>query len=353
VAGYPGRFSDGRVATSRVVELRLGATGLEIVEPGDALVTTWPYESLRRVDEPYPGRPLRLASSSDPEGRLTIDDPLTFEAIHPLASQLADRTDPEPRRGGWHGTAIGALLAVALGLVLCRTVDLVAIVPSSWENALGRGVVAQVAEGREPCAGRSGVAALQSLTDRLAAASGAEVPFVVHVLPLDVQNAFAAPGGHIVLLEGLLDQATSPDEVAGVLAHEMAHVLERDPTRNLIRTLGLQAVLSAALGGAPDLVRAGAEFGGTVATLSYNRSAEEAADARAVELLAAAGLRTGGLAEFFDRLERESGSDFRPPWLSSHPPTPLRAQLARERRHDGAPALDDPSWIALRAICKH
>ena len=107
-------------------------------------------------------------------------------------------------------------------------------------------------------------------------------------------NAFAAPGGHVVVLSGLIDEAKSGDEVAGVLAHEIAHVIHRHPMESLVRAMGL-AVLAEAL--------SGDGLGGTAAMLlavtAYSREAEAEADATAVALLEGSrGLRSVGLDRF-------------------------------------------------------
>ena len=136
-------------------------------------------------------------------------------------------------------------------------------------------------------------------------------------------NAFAAPGGHVVVLSGLIDEAKSGDEVAGVLAHEIAHVIHRHPMESLVRAMGL-AVLAEAL--------SGDGLGGTAAMLlavtAYSREAE--ADATAVALLEAAGYDPLGLTDFFGRMageEKRSGAGLIPSYLSTHPPSEARVRM--------------------------
>src|SRR5690606_26348291 len=107
--------------------------------------------------------------------------------------------------------------------------------------------------------------------------------FTVSVADDPQVNAFAAPGGRIVLLEGLLREAESPDEIAGVLAHEIGHVTERHPTAAALRLLGIQALLTGIFGDG-SLASAAAGAGGLLVALSYSRDDERTADRLAAEL---------------------------------------------------------------------
>lgn len=128
-------------------------------------------------------------------------------------------------------------------------------------------------------------------------------------------NALALPGGHIVVFTGLIRAAESAEEVAGVLAHEIGHVERRHALRNMIHGLGWRAVLGVALW----------DFSGGVwgnmarelVTLSYSRDLELEADREGVSLLRRAGLPADGMAQFFERMDRDAKSP--PALLSSHP----------------------------------
>ena len=65
------------------------------------------------------------------------------------------------------------------------------------------------------------------------------VPITVRVIPEKTVNAFAAPGGQVVLFSGLIEKAESPEEVAGVMAHEIAHAIERHPMQTMPRAAGM------------------------------------------------------------------------------------------------------------------
>ena len=95
-------------------------------------------------------------------------------------------------------------------------------------------------------------------------------------------NAFALPGGHIYVFQGLIDRAQSPDELAGVLAHEIGHVAHRDGTRTVLQTAGLSFLFGMMLG---DFFGGGAVViaAKTVLRSSYSRRVEAAADTYSVD----------------------------------------------------------------------
>jgi predicted Zn-dependent protease len=140
-------------------------------------------------------------------------------------------------------------------------------------------------------------------------------------------NAFALPGGFVTVNFGLLEEAESGEEVAGVLAHELQHALLRHGTRRVLRGLGVSAILGLLTGGG-DLQLLGGAASDLVA-LSYDREQESEADRRGVALLQKAGIDPSGLARFFERLAK-SPLPTPPALLSTHPDPGDRARWIRE-----------------------
>jgi predicted Zn-dependent protease len=137
-------------------------------------------------------------------------------------------------------------------------------------------------------------------------------------------NAFALPGGFIVVNRGLLAAAESGEEVAAVLAHELSHVTLRHSTKRLAGSLGASAALAFVLGmvdlGAPAYTLA------HLSGLGYERDQEREADEAGLTLLMRAGISPIGMATFFER----SSSSLRPPEIvSTHPDPGNRAERAR------------------------
>jgi len=142
-------------------------------------------------------------------------------------------------------------------------------------------------------------------------------------------NAFALPGGYVVVNRGLLESALAGDEVAGVLAHELSHVLSRHSTKRLVGSLGAGVALNIIFGvvdlGVPALTVA------HLSSLGYDRDQEREADEKGRELLIRAGISPAAMATFFERL---SDSVQLPEFISTHPDPGNRAEAAR-RAADG------------------
>jgi predicted Zn-dependent protease len=198
------------------------------------------------------------------------------------------------------------------------------------------------------CEAAPGRRALDELTGRLSQAAASPYQFRISVMDLDVPNAFALPGGRIVVFRGLIDFAESADEVAGVLAHEMGHVTYRHGTEGIVKSLGLAFFFGVMLG---DLGSGAIGLAGeTLVSTAYSRDAETEADGAALELLGRAGLRAEGVAEFFARLQETYGDmPAALALLSTHPTNESRAQ--RFTGATGAAALSEGDWQALKAIC--
>ncbi len=192
---------------------------------------------------------------------------------------------------------IAALAGVAVALWAWGGALLAAgapLLPRSWTEPLGEAVAADAGADRR-CAAPAGVEALDALVARVRPQT---LNVRVRVAPLKSVNAFAAPGGLVVLHDGLIRSAASPEEVAGVLAHELAHVELMHPEQALLRHFGGSLVMGALLGDVGSVVDTGL-------VLARSRAAERAADARGAAILAQARIPVAPLADFLTRLERQ------------------------------------------------
>lgn len=153
------------------------------------------------------------------------------------------------------------------------------------------------------------------------------VPWNTHVVddPKTV-NAFATPGGHLYIITGLLLAADNEAEVAGVLSHEVGHVVGRHSARQMVQAFGLQTIAAVALGKDPGtLAKIATTIGTQGALLAHSRSDENEADEYGARYASAAGYDPKGLATFFQKLGAQEGKVPQVfTWLSTHPATPDR-----------------------------
>jgi beta-barrel assembly-enhancing protease len=134
-------------------------------------------------------------------------------------------------------------------------------------------------------------------------------------------NAFAGPGGVVVVYSGLIAKTDSADELAGVLAHEIQHVEGRHALQAMIHSAGWAAILAVTLG---DVSAISGVLIHQVGNLRHSRKLEREADIGGVKALARAGISPAAMTQFFEKLaaeQKKSGGDAGFEWLSTHPAT--------------------------------
>jgi hypothetical protein len=361
----PAIFFDGATSARREVVVELAPEALHVRDAAGRLLAQWSYDHLEAM--PAPEHVLRLGEAGSARlARLEIRDPQ-------LAAAIDHRSLPVDRSGGterrmrakviaWSLAATAALVGVALFGLPAIAGRLTPLVPHSVERALGKPIDAQVrshldsarAGERFVCGAASteqaGRAAFDKLLGRLEAEAHLPVPLTARVLRHDDANAIALPGGYIYVFKGLIDRAETPDELAGVIAHEIGHVANRDGTRKVLESAGLSLLFGMLLG---DFVGGGAVVlaAQTILQNRYSRDVEAAADVYAVRLIGG----IGGDARALGRvLLRIAGAPHRgPKLLLDHPETKDRI-AAIEAMAPAAPArplLDEAEWAALKRVC--
>ncbi len=165
--------------------------------------------------------------------------------------------------------------------------------------------------------------------------SDAKIPFTIKVIDSDEANAFALPGGFFYVNKGLLLAADNEAELAGVMAHEIAHVAARHAMENMrkaqLAEIGA-TIGSIFLGGIPGMIyQSTAGLGLTALFLKFNRGAEEEADRLAAQYLWAAGYDPGAMSTMFEKLNAKNKKKpgFISRAFSTHPQTPDRLEASR------------------------
>jgi predicted Zn-dependent protease len=350
-----GRLSDGRSAGARSVNVSFGAVGLEIAGSDDPIPAVWPYATLGC------GTPLTRKSvdvllncKHALDATLFISSPEFVQEVARRAPQLTTTAV----RWRWLKPMLAVSSVIAL---LVGAAFLFDFSPARWaaralpddaREALGRQVVQSMSNNRRRCNSPDGLKALDALTDRIAASSGLTDRFKVIVVDWSLLNAFAAPGEQIVLTRELIEKAETPEEVAGVLAHEMGHGIERHPESGIIRALGFMAAAEIMLGGGGGTI---GNAGVLLAQLSYTRAAEREADDHAVRMLKAAQISQKGFVDFFRRVEKQDGGGpiGKVDILRTHPQIAERVErIAKSPAYATLPALEPWQWQALKRICR-
>lgn len=363
---FAARYSDGRTAVAHTARVSIDDRGLAITlgdgTPGDGDASTrllWPLVSLRTA------QPLTWRSTDVLVGRigdetetLFVADPAFARALAAAAPALTARHQRWRHVRPWVAVTavigIAALVMAQFDLSPARAVA--RVLPEAARQRMGEEAIRSMTKGHAVCSVTAGRAALDRMTSRLTGSLPAAEAgrFKVVVVDWGLMNAFAVPGGQIVLTRGLLAKAESSDEVAGVLAHEMGHGIELHPEAAMVRALGMTAVADLLFGSGTVT-----NIGLMLAELSYSRGAERQADMQGLGLLRKAGISPQGLADFFRRVMKTEGRNSKSALpgrtldvLSTHPATDERIHVVeRQPPYPATPALSSEDWTALRGIC--
>ena len=369
-----GRFFDGESGQRLDVDLQIdrAAETLRLGHPDLPHGSQyWPFSAIRALADQARSDQLVLSLYDDgaldsaliTTARLTIDNRAMVGDIKRLCRNL-DRRDLKRGTGRkvvtYTGGAIAAIALMVFVIIPMLAGTLAAIIPLEREIAFGKSVVGGMqrmlgGNRREMiCSNPEGLAALQQMEDRLLATTPTIYDLEVLVFDHKMVNAFAAPGGQIVLMRGLIEKAAGPDEVAAVLAHEIGHVENRDVTRNALRVAGSAGLVSMVFGdftGGSAMVVIAEQMLNT----SYTREAEALADAYARDMLDAADVSTYAMADFFDLLSSLTDDGPKvPTFLSSHPDTQSRADAARsfaKTQGSTGQIISDTAWQKMQKIC--
>ncbi|HWL63941.1 MAG TPA: M48 family metallopeptidase [Steroidobacteraceae bacterium] len=265
---------------------------------------------------------------------------------HPLLremAQMARLRASRMRSRAWRTVAVAllglfVLLPVLALLAFLWQADRIAgaiagRIPVAREQQLGRQVFARMRDSLKLQEQGESLLLVRSLGERLTRESRFRYEF--HVAADPAINAFALPGGIIVVHTGLIEATRSPDELAGVLAHEVQHVELRHGLKGLVKQLGLRGLWAAFTGDAGGTLAGEAAV--QLGSLRFSRAAELQADAGGFDALVARGFDPRGMVDFFGTMEKAAGAT-PPPWLSSHPTSAERQQALQARLEGLEPA---------------
>ena len=337
--------------------------GLEVT-PAGGRTRLWPYAEVRQTQGSYAGEEVRLERGGRMPEILVVEDLRFLQSLHELAPEFSRRFHNPARRGRRLRLTI---LAAAGVITLSAAIYLWVIpflaarvamrVPVAWEEQLGKSIVTYLAPPAKRCADPKLVAAIDTIVGRLtASAPGSPYTFRVYIVDVPVFNAFAAPGGTVVVFRGLLERTDSPEQLAGVLAHELQHVVQRHSTRAIVQHTSSGLLIAALTGDVTGPLAYGLEAARVLGQLRYSRDAEEEADTEGLKMLLAARVDPAGMIAFFKALDKKSDKESDAlKYLSTHPSDRDRmaALTALAAKHPLQPVklLPEEDWSELRNTC--
>lgn len=348
-----GRYADGKTAALQEVAVRAENDELNIVA-GEAVLVRWPCAQVRRLSEDSRYLVLGLADGSLARLRLSAADGDMIRSLCPaLRSGLAIDRAGRRQLLVWGVAAIAGLAMTYFLLLPAIAMTVAEVIPAHVEQRIGRRLtqtaVASLNANGKLCRNDQADASLAHLLDVLTRNQPSRLPLEIQVVDHPMVNAFALPGGQLLIMRGLLDFVQSDAELAAVLAHEIAHV---DARHNLAGAVHASAgglligfVFGDVIGGIG--VASAANY---LLTAGYSREVEAEADRAAALRLRQAQINPKVAAGFFERLAKIEGEV--PAVLSTHPPSPERKTVFIDNGQPSRPLLTAQQWRALVEVCR-
>ena len=359
---WNGYYLDGQSPRRHEVAVTLVPEGIHIRRQ-DGSTLWWVYDAIRPAKSFRWGDPVLLENKNTLGEAVIIPEVEFLTVLRQFAPGHSYPAPAAARVSARFPLLLSALVSLfVLGGALylwgipALTRRAAARVPTDWEEKIGDAAMEQMAPPDIRCTGSEQQLILDKIGEKLMAA----VPpsrYHLRLLIVDnpTANAFAVPGGRIVVFRGLLERTERAEELAGVLAHEIQHVLLRHPLQAVMRQLSLQA-LAAVLAGDSSGMASALGAAGTLGSMRYQRGDEEAADREAVRMLQAARIDPAGLIQMFEKLEEPHGeAPAALQYLSSHPLTATRIaelqELIAGSNQESAPLLPTVDWSNMRQSC--
>ena len=358
---WSGHYYDGLRTTRNPVTVTLTAKSVVITKKDQTRIE-WPVTEVRQTQGFYAGEPVKLMRSREALVVPSTDGSNDFlNALKAITPQKdAKFNAPQTRFTRFYR----AMLAAVAGIAVIATMYVWVIpaisnaaadkIPPSWEEKLGNSVIEGMLRNFKTCEDKRSEEAVAKIMLRLTAAAGPNpYTFKVHIVKASIMNAFALPGGHIILFTGLINKTGRPEELAGVLSHEMQHILKRHSTKRIMQSFSTGMILTMLAGDAAGAINAV----NILNNMRYSRIAEEEADREGLTLMKRAQVDPAGLIDFFDKLEKNHGMA-KPgilSYLSTHPETSDRIALLKSHMPRNAQPyenlLPDTDWAEVSKIC--
>jgi Zn-dependent protease with chaperone function len=367
---FAGSLFDGRSSQKHLVDVELTPQAIILKAPGDKPIR-WAYPQLRWAADTSPFHIEHCAEGDEGLETLVVDDPDFYRSVLEIAPKSFSSRENESKFN-WKLYSVGILVLIFSAYVFIKTVpsfladQMVEKIPIEWEVTVGQSILKMLPVAQKP--DPEVLKVLQDTVDFLKQSlPGNPYDLKVYILPVEQVNALALPGGPIVIFEGLIDKAESPEELAGVLAHEIQHILLRHSTRGILRNLAKSMLVTLFLGDVNSVMEGIVQLAGQLETLGLSREMEAEADQKGMELILAANIDPHGMIRIFKKLMQEDFSQKKLPkgkpvseendlssYFSTHPSSQNRlARLEKQMRsHENriwTPLFPNLDWNEIKS----
>ena len=313
---FSGIYYDGKSANKYPVKAFLTKSHLELAFPeGRRIAWTYPTLKLSKTGSAGPVRLERATSNDDimPES-VVIEDPDFLDSAHEVVPGALGTIWNQPHKRSLRYTLVILALvalppfifAIWMYAIPAMTNAVADRIPTTWEEKLGQNYVQTLFKEPLKDPDPNTRKALDAITKRLLlAVPDQPYHFRIYVHPSKMVNAMALPGGTIVVFQGLINATDTPEELAGVLAHEFQHVLKRHSTRSLVRSEAINLFGLIISGNSDSMTNVILQAGGILEHLRYSRKLESQADAEGMKMMLVTRTDPQGMIRVFEKLEEE------------------------------------------------
>ncbi len=360
---WQGYYLDGRTAIRHPITIQLTTTAL-CISKSDGNTIRWPYREIAQTQGAYEGEQVRLEYGAPLPQTVIVDDCSILTAMRQVATQRTTHLhNPQQRPLRVRLTILAGvgLLGVTAGFYVWGIPGLAQFlaphIPLSWEEQLGTSVLEQLAPPADRCIDQRRLHALETIVTKLSGVMP-DSPYHIHLTILDrpVINAFALPGGQVIVFRGLLEAAETPEQLAGVLAHELQHIYKQHSTRAIIEQASTSLLIAAVSGDFTGGLAYGIEGARVLGMLRYSRLYEEEADREGLQLLQATGIDPAEMIAFYRIMEAQHSRDVEVSYMSTHPTTGDRIEkltaLAGASPTHPVKLFSLEEWKDLRSMCQ-
>lgn len=371
---FPARYFDGLQARARDVVVELIGT----VEQGSWAIresaqnrelARWPAEHIHSVAARRGTLKIGCTAAgpgASPTARVVFSGWDLIHQVRPVMPALKKQSNARRRSQFGLMAASTALLAGVVGLyyfgVPLLAHQIANGLPPDWEIELGERVADQVEaslseeadfELCDPDPNSLANRAIARFVEKVVAPDPTPFDIRVAVARSEIPNAFALPGGRVYYLSSLLVDSRTPDEFAGVLSHEIGHVVHRHGMEQLVASAGTGLLLGFMMGDMTGISVAGG-IGASVIDSRHSRDAEREADSFAASAASRLGFNASALADLLERVSEDTSFTAALSLLNSHPLTTerrIRLDALRDESAPGVQAFSEGEWQAIRTMC--
>jgi Zn-dependent protease with chaperone function len=349
------RFFDGITAKSRAVQIHKDFKKINLLDPEDLTFNlSLPFTCLK-IDTIQNGT-VFIYDKNMPCRYLELTEDtynMSFKTLFKVKHEYSKKNIKLDANTFLY--FIGSIIFLYLSYNATNFISkkIAAKIPMSWEIQFSSNLSSLLKD--QLCQTTNSEKILNTILTRLLTPEEIQsIPYKINIIAEDqITNAFAFPGGQIILLDGLIRRTQTPEELIGVIAHEIQHVKKRHITRQLVRATLMSSIWTSAFGDYTGILVVDPKTAIRLLSLSFSKEDEQEADDEGVALLNRAGISASDYAKFFTRIETSNNKY--EPILSTHPSSQHRIEKINQLNtvwFQKQQVLSDLEWSELRLTCR-